>query len=389
MTAMTSTSFARSLALGGGLFALVLTSTSCAPAPKHRYSIPDGEGRIVYDAERGIHREGSPVDVSEEELFRRGIVEFDDRDYEAAAKTFHQLRTHPAYVDGARALDAVVMEAVSVLEAGRPADSQWLVGDLAGAWFDPTDVYWRGRLPERLWGVSSESDVRPFLSIVDEDAIRESFEITKDIFDYYPKGLGVARGRLLEVSRHARNLAWVASVTGEDDLAGLIAADLVKRQPRGVIEAQGLLLLAQSEVRRELFEEARVHFARIYEIADDASLRERALLGEVEAIIRQSKGPEFDRTLYDLANEKINEYKTDFLVQHTRPRLVSEFATLEAYVNEVIWNGLKQAAEDYRRLFEHNAAALADRRAEEFRKGAIKRERMLRQKAGLPVTEEN
>jgi len=200
-------------------------------------------------------------------------------------------------------------------------------------------------------------------------------------------GLGVARGRLADISRHARNLAWVATVTGRDRLAGDIADDLVKRQPRGVIEAQGLLLLAQSEVKRELYEEARVHFARIYEIAGDASLRERALLGEVDAILRQSKGPEYDRTLYDLANEKINEYKTDFLVQHTRPRLLVEFATLEGYVNEVIWTGLKQAAEDYRRLFEPKAAALAERRAEEFRKSAMRRERPLRILAGLPVSE--
>lgn len=379
MMAGTESGSIRRVALAAAVAVLASVAVSgCRANPKHRYAVPSGQGRIAYDPERGIFREGTPVDVTEEELFRQGKVQFDDREFADAAATFRSLRTHPEFVDGARALDAIVMEAVALLEAGRAQDSLWLVGDIAGSWFDPSETYWRNELPERLWNPVSESDVKPFIDGLRADAIEDSYAVTRDVFDYYSVGLGVSRERLLDVSRHARNLAWVAGLAGDDALSSRIAADLVARQPRGVIEAQALLILAQSEVRRELYEEARVHFSRIYEIAPDATLRERALLGEIEAIIQQSKGEEYDRTLYDLASEKINEYKTDFLVQHNTHRLVGEFARLEQYVNEVIWNGLQKAASDYRRLFEPEAAAMADRRAAEFRLAAVKREERLR-----------
>ncbi len=357
--------------------------SACKPPPKHRYSVPDGVGRIRYSPERGIFREGEPIDSEIESLYRTGMDQFDDRDYPAAAATFRRLRLAPQWVDGPRALDAGMMEALSLLEAGRTVQTPWLLGDLAGSWFEPQETYWRSRLPEELWEIQGPELITGYATQVTERAIKNSFEVTKDLFDFYSAGLGVSRARLLEVSRHARNLAWVSLTANRHKLAAEVASELVKRNPRGTIEAQALLMLALAETELGNHASAQVQFARIYQLSDDPALRERALMGEVEAIIRESKGEEYDVKFYELASEKINEYKTDFLVQHNNPQLVRDFSRLEQYVNNVQWEALMRAANDYRRLFEPESAVLADRRAEEFRTAADKREQMLKRLAGI------
>lgn len=368
--------------------ALCVGVCGCSTPPSHRYKVSGEGGRIRYSPERGIYREGEQVNLTEEELYRRGVVEFQEKDFEAAAETFRELRTAKQFVDGARALDAAVMESVSLLEAGRRTQADWFLSEMAGAWFDRDETYWRGRLPERYYDLEDEEKFVEHARLVSRGAINDSFEVAKEIFEFYPAGLGVSRTRLVEITRHMRNLAWLAGLAEHDSLAITIAEDLVKRRPRGTVEAQALLLLAAAQSRQGDYEQARTQYARIYQVSDNPDLQERALLGEVESLLLQSKGREYDRSLYDLANEKITEYKTDFLVQHSAPKLLREFAAREQFVNEVIWTSLKQAAADYKKLFAPESMAMAEARAEEFRRGAIVRERFLARAAGLALTGE-
>jgi hypothetical protein len=367
-------------ATGGALlFAAIVMVAACGGPDKHRYTPPSGMGEIRWDPERGIYRDGDRLNLPEEELYRRAVVAMQDGEFNEAAKAFHELRTAEQYVDGTRALDAIISESICLLEAGRAAKTKWLLGDLANAVLDRDDDAAASRLPDDVRNKLSEEAIAGYARSLSSSAIDASFDVAKDVFEYYSTGLGVTPKRLADICKHERNLAYFAFLSGEDALAGRIAKDLADRNPRGLIQSQALLILAKSEDRRELFEASREHYARVYgegqSLSDDPDTQEEALLGELRAIIHQSKGPGYDIGLWEAAAEKVTDYKTSFLVAHPDARLRANFAEHEQYINMVRTGQFDEAAKCYGRLFEKEAVVIYRARAAEFRAGADKQEK--------------
>lgn len=359
--------------------------SACARDKGHTYNLPDD---VVYTPERGFHRLGTPTAEEQENAFRDALQHFNRREYRRAQDLFRTLRKTDEWLDGPRALDAIMLEAISALEAGRSEPGAWYLDELLNAYFYPDE----GR-PESLAsaypGLTSELvetvDSGEFRELAEElssaGAIEASWRVTSDIFEYYGAGLGALPGRFDELSRRARNLAYLAWLGDEDGLCQEICKNLRNRGIQGWIRARVEITLAKSLDRDGIRLEASDAYKRAAEATRNTTLVEESLLGEIQALMDSSKGWQYDKGIYEQALRKINEYKANFLVRAGTgvSRLASEFYRLEQEAHNALYNQYLEAADTYRRLGAPNSAELVMKKAEAFRELALKQQERLKQ----------
>lgn len=354
---------------------LLLLAAACASESPRAWRLPQGQGNVRYSPERGIYREGASVNGDEGALYLEAVGLFNAGEYLAAARVFHRLRTDEAFVDGARALDAIMLEAVAELEAGRLSHRGWRLHDLANARFDGNNEA-ASRLPAGLSQLLGENGLRDIArEVVQSGALEKSWEVVKVMLTYYTLALGVAPERMNEATLQARNLAWLAYTAEEYSLAETIAKDLIDRHPRAEIKAMTELVLARTSTATGAHERAQELFARVYAGSRNPDLREEALLGEVEAILRRSKGAEYNRGLYEIALEKLNDYRYDFLAVHPDARLKAKFDEAAREVERTLVAMELAAADAYSRLGEEEATKFYRARAAQLERqfGAARR----------------
>lgn len=347
----------------------------CAETQGHVYQIP-GAGDVFYSPERGIYRDGVTVNVPEETLYQQGMAEFGRRAYERAAELFHALRSDERYVDGSRALDAIVLEAVATLETGRKDRPEWLLDDLANAVLDREATAAAklrslpdGELDAMIRGVARE--------VRDAGAIQASWDVTQDVLLYYTAGLGVAPNRLDQIARHGRNLAWLALKADDYVLAERIANDLLLRNPPESVRLRSTVILADTAFAIGHFERSQPLYREVYDSARDPFFRERALYGELRSILGQSKGWQYNEAPYRDAAARIAEYKANLLSVLPDLPLKADFSRIEHEINDALYKREIQAALDYEKLMRPEAAEFYRRSAQALAAAALERERTL------------
>ncbi|MCK6440019.1 MAG: hypothetical protein L6Q71_07445 [Planctomycetes bacterium] len=357
------------------LCAIAGLAAACSVAERPPYRVPAGD--IRYTPERGIYREGATVDESEEALFQRGKSAFDKGNFAEAQEVFHTLRTSQEYADGARALDAIVLETIAALERG--SDAVWRVEDVANAFHGDKGAV--SRVPENLLTREQADTLRSVaFRLSDRRALEESWRITEEILIYYAAGLGVVANIHLRVEQHARNIAWYAYLARNYELAELVTRTLIDRDPNKRIKEQTQMIQADTAYAVEYFEKSRETYADVYKNSRDPDMREDALLGEVRSMLASSKGWEYDATLYEDIHNKIEQdYKLDLLQRSPSKRRYKEFSEIEKVVNGVLHRKYLESAETFERLFDEKAAEWYRAKAEDFRKLADEAEKDLAQ----------
>ncbi len=337
---------------------------ACSQEKVQTYRLPPGSGEVYYDPERGILRKGQNYDSSEEELYRQALLAFQNSDYSQAIKLAASLRSHPEYVDGPRALDAIMLEAYALFEQAKTPDTSWLLQDLGYAYFD-NDLVALQRLPHNLFKDNIQHFQQQMRSRIQEvDAIEASWEHSKKILSHFQTALGVAPDLRFALEKHIRNLAWIAFLTQDYILAEKIARELNHRNPNQSVSAQVHFILAQTTDAIGWYERSELAYAQAYKTSEEPALREQALLGEIKAILKQSKGWEYDITPYRKVQQKLSEYRQDFLVRYQKAQLQQEFQTIEDEVHEILQRRNAAAAEAYDKLFAPEASNVYKKYAE-------------------------
>lgn len=362
--------------------------------PGHIYS-PPGEGRIIYDPERGLIRQAGdlPAEAEDSEaLFRSGMLRFNQRKYEEAAARLGLYRQR-LYPDGPRALEAVIWESIAKLENARGQDSLWLADHLANAYHDedPQAYAALGLDPNAPGAKRGLLDLaRNVASNFSRRELNDNWELSQEIFVYYSAGLAVQTipGATIDAddlpgyqglasdrsfftmhARHTRNLAWFALLAGQPRISREAASFLEKRTQNRTIRNPALLILAEASLRLDLpyYAEQAYH-----DLAASPGVspivQEQALYGEVLSIIAQSKGAEYDVAVYERAEARIDEYKAGFFANHPNgSRLLQQFYNAKRELMQIEIEKLDEAMKTYDRVFEDDAAAFYQRRSNEVR----------------------
>lgn len=377
----------------------LLISLACAScdSPGHVYN-PPGEGRIIYDPDRGLIRQAGelPENIeNSEELFRAGMKLFNQGDFEAARARLKLYRER-LFADGPRALEAVIWECIAMLERGRGQQSTWLADHVANAFHDE-DPQAFAALGLKASDPSAKLTV---LRLAQEIAKRfsrrtlnDNWALSQEIFVYYSAGLAVQtipdtrgsedaqaddlpryrglaadRSFFTMHSRHTRNLAWYALLAGQPRVAREAASFMERRTLNTAIRNPTLLILAEAALRLDLPVYAEQAYRDLAESADVRPLiQEQALYGEVRAIMAQSKGDEYDARVYERAEAKVDAYKAGFYVNHALgARMLEDFHRAKLELMQIRLIKLNEAVKTYERLFQEEAALAYQARADKL-----------------------
>jgi hypothetical protein len=372
----------------------------CATGPEPTYRGPGAGGRLIYDPDLGITREGAARDASEQNLYTLADKAFRDRNWQRCIEVAGSLIE--AFPDGARAVDGHILRIRANLEAGRAEATggfsktatidQWLF------------IYLTPEHDERLIRlVNRSAEAREYVRATRALSI-DAFidELSGDAFPIYNTGrLAAAQfdvARLLTyylpalylreyrraIAELARDVCWLMYAAEDYNLTIVLAEELLAVNPPPSVKADALFIMGHSQRKNGAGPIAANTFGLLYRGAGlrdtDTRWRPYALMHQIHQTMQTSKGYIYDVTYYERALELLGEYEL-YRIENPNipPELNDEFILLVQDVYDILARRDRNAASQYGKLGESRAKAYYIALAEEREAQRDKRIRALKE----------
>ncbi|MCC6574574.1 MAG: hypothetical protein IT462_12385 [Planctomycetes bacterium] len=367
--------------------------TACHGGPVPVYSGPQGMGRLRYDKERGIFREGSQNVGGEVAMYEAARTALANKDWAKCVSLVDaQLKAYP---DGGRAVDGILTRLEARLEAGRPQSGGlphvvslegWFFLYLSPSYDSRIKSFMaRGGENARIARELRDRSFEGFIEWISADA--RSFRnggylepLSNDVrllVNYYLPAMEFEDYRV-RTAEIARNVVWLAYAAKAYDYVVSISADIHVMNPSPSVKADVLFVEGLAQMHNGAYSLAANTFNRLFRGANlrdtDTPWRPYALYWLIVSTTRKSKGPQYDIVPYEQGIELLGDYNL-YLVENpgVSPVLRERFNQLIREVYEVMVQRDLHAAQTYALL------GLADTRdyyiahAEEWRKARDKR----------------
>lgn len=373
--------------------ALVLLLTGCPSGPVPVYSGPEGMGRLRYDRERGIYREGSRDLPAEQALYESARAATANQQWAECIRLVDaQLKAYP---DGARAVDAILLRIEARMEGYRaPRGGPPRVVSLEGWFFlylspsyDPRirSFMAKGGENARVAGELRSRSFENFIEWIAPDAraiqaagmIEPLATDIRLLTNYYLPAMEIEDYRV-RTAEFARNLSWLAFAARATDRVLSVATDVYVMNPSPSVKADVLFVEGQALMRNGAYNLAAAAFNRLFRGANlrdtDTPWRPYALYWLIVATVRKSKGPEYDIVPYEQGIELLGDYDL-YLVENpgVSMALRGRFDTLIFEIYQVMIDRDISAAKTYALIGQRQARDYYLAHAEEWRKTRDKR----------------
>lgn len=349
--------------------------TGCAAGPDPVYEGPAGTGRLVYDPDVGITREGADRASNEQLLYAAAVAAFRESRWDECIQQTRLLTSQ--FPEGSRAVDALLLRIRANLEAARPERGplprtvsldRLLFLYLAPVHDERIQLLLRGNPDDREFVVGLRSrTVQEFLADIEGDAIAAYNSGRLDVAQrdvntlttYYLPALQLREYRR-QVAELARDVCWLMFAARDNNRTILVSEDLLAVNPPPNIKADTLFVMAYAQQRNGAHPVAASTFGHLYRGAGlrdtDTRWRPFALLGQIDQTLQTSKGFIYDLTYYERALELLGEYELyRFENPNISPALHDQFVLLFEYVYQAMIDRELNAADTYARLGERAA----------------------------------
>ncbi|MCA8913961.1 MAG: hypothetical protein KDB90_01015 [Planctomycetes bacterium] len=370
------------------LLIAVLLIAACAEGPIPRYAGPAGEGRLVYVPGIGITRETASTNQTEQAIYADIEKAFNERRYEVAINA--SLRLTQDYPDGSRVVDALRLRVLSRLELARDDDpevglartltlDQWLFLYLAPIHDDRLQQMINHDAESRKFVTElRDIPVGDFVNSLaaDADSLYDSGQLEAAMFDcdtlltYYLPALELRTFRN-SVAELTRDVAWLLYAARAFDATILLTDNLLAMNPSPAVKGDALFIQAQAQRRNGAHALSANTFALLFNGAGlrdtDTRWRPYALMWQINETMAYAKGHIYDLVPYETAMELLGEYELYAIENPNIPPAVhEEFIKLMEDVYNIMIERDENAADQYSKLSESDAADYYSARAAEW-----------------------
>lgn len=362
------------------LFILLVASALLAGAcstPERRYRGPEGEGRLIYDPERGITRKGAEVNTTEQSLYIAMDQAWSQRRWSDVIVVSNQISE--SFPEGSRVVEAIVKRVKARFEFGRDNDpevglptrvmlDQWIFLYLAPNHDNRLKRMMTLDVESRQFiNDYREQSVNEFITKLepDADALYDSFQLDlalqdcRTLLTYYLPALELREFRR-EVSELTRDVLWLMYATNAYSAVVDIAQDLRAMNPPPSVKGDTLFILGQAQRQNGAHTLAADTFGRLYRGAGlrdtDTRWRAYALMWQINQTMESSKGEIYDIVPYERAMELLGEYEL-YVIENPNisDSIHAEYLQLMEDVYGVMIYRAVNAADTYDRIGEDEA----------------------------------
>ena len=373
---------------------------ACSHAPEPRYGGPSGSGRLIYEPGTGVTRKGAVRSTDEELVFHALQTSFEDKDWAQAIRYSTDLTNN--FPEGTRAVEAILMRIRARLEYGRSRDpeagapqsvtlEQWLFLYLAPIYDSRLQKLMRqGDEFRTVISDLRAKDIGDFVndltadadSLYDTNQLFAAIQDCRTLVTYYLPALDLREFRA-DTAELTRDIAWLSYAARDFDQVIYLCDDLLVMNPSPSVKADALFIQGQAQRRNGAHALAANTFGYLFSGAGlrdtDTRWRPYALMWQIKETMDTSKGHTYDLVPYERAMELLGEYELYMLENpNISDATHEEFIKLMTDVYDVMIERDLNAADQYSRLSEGDAADYYVARAAEWEAKRDKRVQELR-----------